>query len=178
MQLRQQWFKRFGLGHGARKAIEQPTLTAQVFHLAFDDGEHKGITHQFATVHHGLSFLAELRASSHLAAQQISGGKMLHSTGFAEHCGLGAFAGAGRAEEEKAGFHRSLGSSNWKDALLRNGSLADQTFVALRDHVGLHLFGGVDCHPHKNQQGGGPKPLEGLHIGGPLDGGGDDRNGA
>ena len=63
------------------------------------------------------------------------------------------------------------------DALLGTGSLADQTLVALRDHVGLHLFSGVNCHSHQDQQGRSSQTLEGLHVGGSLNGGGNDRNG-
>tara|TARA_B100000519_G_scaffold177774_1_gene167631 strand:+ start:431 stop:568 length:138 start_codon:yes stop_codon:yes gene_type:complete len=33
-----------------------------------------------------------------------------------------------------------------------NRSLADKAFVALRDHVGLNLFCGVDGNTYKDQQ--------------------------
>lgn len=43
--------------------------------------------------------------------------------------------------------HTRGGKSSWPDELLPH-----QTFVALGDHVGLYLFGGVDRHTHQDQQ--------------------------
>lgn len=69
---------------------------------------------------------------------------MLHSVGIAEACGLGSFAGTRGAKEEKTGFHRCVGKGLWGQE--RMASLAHQALVALGDHVGLHLLGGVDRH--------------------------------
>ena len=70
--------------------------------------------------------------------------------GLAEPGCLGAFAGTGGANEEEAllhGIQRLVGKGLWLSDLL-----AHEAFVALRDHVGLHLLGRVDRDTDEDQQ--------------------------
>ena len=89
-------------GHGARKAVEQEAVAGLVgVHPLGDHARDQVVGHQIAPVHVLLGLPAELRLLLHRPAQDVAGGVVGKVEVLPEARGLGALAGARRAEQDE-----------------------------------------------------------------------------
>jgi len=96
----------FGLRNGAGETVEQEALGAVWLRDAFlDQADDDVVTDQLASVHHLLGLQPERGAGLDGRAQHVAGRDLGDTVVLAQKCSLGAFAGAGGAQENE--FHGS-----------------------------------------------------------------------
>src|SRR5882762_8950596 len=99
----EQPLERVSLGEVARKTIENETAARIGFAQALaDHAQHQGVIDQPATVHGFLGLAAELGPPGYGGPQQISARDLRDAGSLHQTLGLGALAGAGRAQQNDA----------------------------------------------------------------------------
>ena len=94
---------RVGLRDGAREAVEQEAVGAVGLGDALlDQADDDVVADQAAAVHHLLGRHAQRRAGLDGGAQHVAGGDLRDAVLLADHRGLRALAGAGRAQQDQS----------------------------------------------------------------------------
>ena len=104
---RQGGVERLGLFGGAREAVEQAAeLRVFAVEPIEQHRDRQLVRHQLAALHIALRFHPQLRLVADVFAEHVAGGEVEQSGALGEVDGLGAFARAGRTEQDDVGAHR------------------------------------------------------------------------
>jgi hypothetical protein len=88
----------------ASACVEQEAVVAVLLDLVENHLDHEVVRHELALVHVGLGLAAEVGLLGHVLTQQVARGDVGQVEVIAQACGLGAFAGPGRTEEDEVQF--------------------------------------------------------------------------
>ena len=105
------------------------------------------------------SLPSSVPAATSLLSKEVAGGQVSHAIGRSQmRAAWVPLPAPGGPRKSRRLFHRR----NWKGMTTAGAvagcSLAHEALVALRDHVGLNLFCGVNGHTHQDQNDVAPSP--------------------